>query len=114
MVVSHTQVADTALLEEIRLTFGLSKSKLADLFRRRPQTVAEWYTRGIPPELHATAERLADLARVFQRNIITSRIAEVVTTPDAWLGNKTILEVLEADGVDPIYSYLARLFAYQG
>ncbi len=59
-------------------------------------------------------ERIADLARVFQRNIIASRIPEVVTTSDAWLGNKTLLEVLEADGVDPIYSYPARLFAYQG
>jgi len=31
-----------------------------------------------------------------------------------WLGNRTMLEVMRAEGVAPIYGYLARLFANIG
>ena len=41
-------------------------------------------------------------------------IVPIVRTPDAWLGNRTILETLRAEGVDPIYAYLGRLFNYSG
>jgi transcriptional regulator with XRE-family HTH domain len=101
-------------LELIRDAFGLSKSELADLLHRRPQSVLEWEQRGIPQEIRATVERLADLARVFKRELRPSRIPEIVRTPDAWLGGRTILDVLRADGVDPVYAYLARLFRYAG
>jgi len=62
--------------------------------------------------LRASVERLVDLARVFRRKVIASRISEVVRTRDAWLNDRTMLETLRADGVHPIYAYLARLFAY--
>ena len=62
----------------------------------------------------ASVERLVDLARLFRGRLIASRIPEIVRTPDAWLGNRTILETLRTDGVDPIYSYLGRLFNYGG
>jgi DNA-binding XRE family transcriptional regulator len=99
-------------LEEIREVFGLSRSEMADLLGRRPQSIVEWETRGIPREKRASVERLLDLAQVFRKRVIASRIPEIVRTPDAWLGNRTILETLRADGVDPIYSYLGRLFNY--
>ena len=101
-------------LEEIRDVFGLSKSELADLLGRRAQSVIEWETRGIPQEKRASVERLHDLAQLFRRRVIPSRIPEIVRTPDAWLGNRSILETLRADGVDPIYAYLGRLFNYGG
>jgi hypothetical protein len=44
--------------------------------------------------------------------VIASRIPEIVRTPDAWLGGRTLLETLCADGVDPVYAYLGRLFCY--
>lgn len=103
-----------AELTEIRQVFGLSKAELADLLGRRAQSVVEWETRGIPNDRRASVERLLDLARVFQKRVIASRIPEVVRTPDAWLGNRTILETLRAEGVDPIYAYLGRLFNYSG
>ncbi len=50
----------------------------------------------------------------FRDRVKASRIPEVVRTPDSWLGNRTILETLRADGPDPIYTYLGRLFSYSG
>jgi DNA-binding XRE family transcriptional regulator len=103
-----------AELEELRSTFGLSQSQLADLLGRRAQSIHEWESRGIPQEKRASVERLVDLARLFRRRVSASRIPQVVRTPDDWLGGKTILETLRTDGVDPIYAYLARLFSYRG
>ena len=101
-------------LEEIREVFGLSRAELADLLGRRAQSVLEWETRGIPRDKRATVERLLDLAHVFSERLIASRIPEIVRTPDAWLGGRTILEVMRTEGVDPIYTYLGRLFTYGG
>ena len=101
-------------LEEIREIFGLTRSEVADLLGRRAQSIIEWETRGIPREKRASVERLLDLAQIFQSRVIASRIPEIVRTPDAWLGNQTILETLRTDGVDPIYTYLGRLFNYSG
>ena len=100
----------TELLDEIREVFGLSESELADLFRVRRPSVAAWRETGIPQTRRATAERLLDLARVFAREVIPSRIPEIVRTPDAWLGDRSVLEVLGSEG--PVYAYLHRLFSY--
>ena len=101
-------------LQEIREVFGLTKSEMADLLGRRAQSIIEWESRGVPREKRASVERLLDLARLFRRRVIASRIPEIVRTPDSWLGNRTILETLRVDGVDPIYAYLGRLFNYGG
>ncbi len=101
-------------LEDIREVFGLSKAEVADLLGRRPQSLIEWETRGIPPDRRASVERLLDLAHLFRRRVIASRIPEIVRMPDSWLGGRSILETLRADGVDPIYAYLGRLFNYGG
>jgi DNA-binding XRE family transcriptional regulator len=101
-------------LQEIRDVFGLSRAEMADLLGRRAQSIVEWETRGVPREKRASVERLLDLAQLFRRRVIASRIPEIVRTPDAWLGNRTILETLRIDGVDPIYGYLGRLFHYGG
>jgi DNA-binding XRE family transcriptional regulator len=101
-------------LEEIQEVFGLTRAEMADLLGRRAQSIIEWETRGIPRERRASVERLLDLAQLFRRRVIASRIPEIVRTPDAWLGNRTILETLRIDGVDPIYAYLGRLFNYGG
>lgn len=101
-----------AELGEIRETFALSNTELAALFHRTASSLAEWELRGIPKDRRATAERLVGIARVFRRNVIASRIPEIVRTADDWLGQRTILQVLATDGVDPVYTYLARLFAY--
>lgn len=113
VVITSTPTASSEL-DEIRDTFGLTKAEVADLLGRRAQSIAEWETRGIPADMRASVERLVDLAHVFRKRVIASRIPQIVRTPDAWLGNRTILQTLRADGVDPIYAYLGRLFAYGG
>jgi len=101
-------------LSEIRETFGLSKNELADLLRRRASSITEWEHRGIPRDRQASVDRLVDLARIFRKRLIASRIPEIVRTPDDWLGGRTMLQALAQEGVDPIYAYLARLFSYSG
>ncbi len=101
-------------LQQIREVFGLTRSELADLLGRRAQSLIKWETRGVPRQKRACVERLLDLAQLFRRRVIASRIPEIVRTPDSWLGNRTILETLRFDGVDPIYAYLGRLFNYGG
>ncbi len=100
------------LLDEIREVFGLSESELADLFRVRRPSLTAWRSVGIPQGRLATAERLQGLARVFERELVPSRIPEIVRTPDDWLGGRTVLDVLASEGPDPVYGYLGRLFAY--
>lgn len=106
--------ATASQLQEIRDTFGLTKNELADLLHRRASSITEWEHRGIPRERQASVERLVDLARIFRARLIPSRIAEVVRTPDDWLGGRTMLQTLAQEGVDPVYAYLARLFSYGG
>ena len=106
--------ATVSELDEIREVFGLTRSEMADLLGRRAQSISEWEMRGIPREKRASVERLLDLAQLFRKRVKPSRIPEIVRTPDAWLGDKTILETLRTDGVDPIYAYLGRLFSYSG
>ena len=105
---------DARELDEIRTILGLSQSELADLFGVRQPSLAEWRTRGVPATRRASVERLAELARLLKRELIPSRIPEIVRTPDAWLGGRTILETIRSQGPAPIYGYLNRLFAYQG
>jgi transcriptional regulator with XRE-family HTH domain len=109
-----TTTAALPELAEIRKTFGLSKNELADLLHRRASSITEWEHRGIPLDRQASVDRLIELARVFSARVIASRIPEIVRTPDDWLGGRTMLQTLAQEGVDPIYSYLARLFSYNG
>lgn len=99
-------------LDETRQILGLSQAELADLFGVRQPSLAEWRTRGVPAARLASVERLHEFALVLQREVIPSRIPEIVRTPDEWLGGRSILEVVRAEGVEPVYGYLARLFAY--
>jgi len=101
-------------LTQIRQTFGLSEAELASLFNVRRTSVSGWRERGIPQSRRASVERVRDLALVMQREVIASRIPEIVRTPDAWLDNRTILQTIRNEGAEAIYAYLHRLFAYEG
>lgn len=50
-------------LGETRAIMGLSQSQLADLFRIRQSSLAEWRTRDVPMTRRAPVERLAELVR---------------------------------------------------
>ena len=108
------RAAHDAPLDDIRRIFGLSEAELGDLFAVRRQSIEDWRKRGVPPSRRATLDHSADLARALERELIAAHIPQVVRTRDAWLGNKNILETLEASGVEKVYGYLHRLFAYTG
>jgi len=103
-----------AMLDEIERTLGLKETELADLFGVRRPSVSGWREAGIPRTRQASVERLLDLARVLAREVKESRIPQVVRTKDEWLENRSILETIALRGVEPVYGYLRRLFAYQG
>jgi transcriptional regulator with XRE-family HTH domain len=111
---TRTLSPDARALDEISRILGLSQSELADLFHVRQPSLAQWRSSGIPAARRASVERLFKFARLLNRELIASRIPEIVRTPDDWLDGRTILETIRQGGVEPMYGYLNRLFAYQG
>lgn len=101
-------------LTQIRDTFGLSEAELAELFNVQRTSVIGWREHGIPQSRQASVERVHDLALVLQREVIPSRIPEIVRTHDAWLDDRTILQTIRNEGAEAVYAYLHRLFAYGG
>jgi transcriptional regulator with XRE-family HTH domain len=105
----------TLEIDEIAQTqaiLGLTQSELADLFGVRQPSLASWRTGGIPATRRATVERLYELALVLKTELTPSRIPQIIRTRDAWLGDRSVLDVIRDEGVGPIYGYLARLFNY--
>ena len=103
-----------AMLDAIRQILGLSESDLADLFHVRAPSIYGWREAGIPDARRASVERILDLATVLRRELKATRIAQIVRTPDDWLGGKTILETIRDEGPEAVYAYLHRLFSYTG
>jgi len=99
-------------LDQIADVFHLTDSDIGSLFNIQRQSIIGWREHGIPQARRASVERLYDLAKVMHREIIPSRIPEIIRTKDEWLGNRTILETIRAEGPEAIYSYLKRLFSY--
>ncbi len=101
-------------LAETREILGLSQNELAELFGVRQPSLAAWLAHGVPRSRIASVERIYELSKVLDVELIRERIPEIIRTPDEWLGGRSILDVIKREGTAPIYGYLARLFAYQG
>ena len=99
-------------ITEIQEILGLTQVEVAALFGVRLPTLARWQAGDIPARRRASIDRLYEFALVLQRQFIPSRIGHIVRTPAAGLGDRTILQVIQCDGVGPIYKYLEHLFAY--
>lgn len=100
------------MLDRIRKIFDLSENDLATLLGVQRQSVTGWREHGIPAVRRASVERLSDLANVLNEQIIPSRIPEIVSTRDEWLGGRTILDTIRIEGTEAVYGYLERLFSY--
>ncbi len=109
-----TTERDAEALDQIREVMGLSEAELGDLFGVRRESIIGWRRNGIPDARRAKVASLLDLARILFRDIKPDRIPEIVRKQDDWLEHGTILETVKREGVAPIYSYLRRLFAYEG
>ncbi len=104
-------------LEEIAQTqaiLGLTQGELAELFGVSQHSLAAWRASGIPASRRPTVERLYELALVLKIELKPSRIPQIVRTRDAWLGDRSMLDVIRDEGVGPIYGYLAHLFGNAG
>jgi transcriptional regulator with XRE-family HTH domain len=108
-----TQRVDASALDEIRSTFGLSETELADLFCVSRPAIARWRENGVPVDRGADIDRVRELAQYFHRRFLPVRIPQIVRTPGRGLGNKTVLAVLRSNKIDTVYAYLESLFAYR-
>jgi len=99
-------------IDEIAKIFGLSDTALARLFDVSRQALAKWRRNGVPLSRGADVDRLLEVARVFKARLKAERIPQIVLTPAKGLGGKTVLGVLEGDGVEPVFRYLHRLYSY--
>jgi bifunctional DNA-binding transcriptional regulator/antitoxin component of YhaV-PrlF toxin-antitoxin module len=101
------------LIGEIQEIFGFSEGETAALFDVSQSTIELWRASGIPQGRLASVKRVHDLALLILKELKPSRIPEIIRAKDAWLGDRTVIEVIKAEGVAPIYRYLARLFEYK-
>ncbi len=101
-------------IDEIRQIFGLTETAFARLFRVSRQAVEKWRRHGVPAGRSADLDRTLEIARVFKERLVETRIPQIVRTPAAGLEQRTVLEVLEAEGAEPIYRYLHELYSYAG
>ena len=72
-----------------------------------------WRSSGIPIRRRRRVECLYKVALILQLELKPSRISKIVRTPDTWLGNRSILQVIRSEGAGPICGYLKHLFAYE-
>ena len=100
-------------LAEAQRILGLTQSETADIFKVRRATLARWQAEHVPVRRRATVERFYEFALVLRHEFLPSRIARIMRTPAAGLGERSILQVIQNEGVGPIYDYLERLFAYE-
>jgi transcriptional regulator with XRE-family HTH domain len=100
------------MITEIREILGLSQAEIASLLSVAESTITSWSTGMVPGRYHSSIERIHGLALVLLKEIKPSRIPESVRRKESWLEDRSIIDVITADGVAPIYAYLNRLFEY--
>jgi transcriptional regulator with XRE-family HTH domain len=105
---------NTRAIDEIRLVFGLSVTRVARLFGVSRQAVDKWRLAGVPASRMADVDRVLEIAQVFKKRLKAERIPQIVATPAKGLDGSTVLEVLESRGPDPIFRYLHALYSYAG
>ncbi|MDP9025420.1 MAG: hypothetical protein M3N13_08610 [Candidatus Eremiobacteraeota bacterium] len=90
----------------------MSTADVASLFHVTRPAVQQWRSNGVPVTRAADVDRVRELTEVFLRKFVPARVPQIVRTPGKGLGDKSVLEVIAAAGVEPVYAYLERLFAY--
>ncbi len=101
-------------IDEIRQILGLSETAFARLFGVSRQAVEKWRLHGVPPGRSADLDRCLEIAGALKARLIEARIPQIVRTPAPALGGRTVLDVLQADGPEPVYRYLHQLYSYAG
>ena len=106
---------DRKRLEEVRSLLGLSSDELAAMLGVPAESIAQRGVIGTHEHIHETLEIVHGITQILAVHIRQDRLSAVVRRNDAWLGDRSILEVLTCDpvhGADEIWDYLDRLFSY--
>jgi hypothetical protein len=99
-------------LVRIRGTLGLTQNELAGIFGVRRQAVDQWSDRNVPMKRVGDIDRLYEITLELAKRIKRQRLPQVVRGPLPILADRSILETLAGDGVDPIYELIRRWDSY--
>jgi hypothetical protein len=103
-------VAD--MISEIRKIFDLSEAQMAALADDSDSTAQCSSTKAGSCICSCRVRRVHALAVLLVVELKPNAIPRVVRKKESWLQDRSILEVLTAEGVAPVYAYLKRLFNY--
>jgi len=109
----YAERQESMALQRIQTILGLNQTQTGKLFGVTRQAVAQWRVRGVPNERLADISRVEDIANLLDRKLLPERIPQIIRTPSRGLGGRTILQVLQTDGTEPIRDYVETLLSYR-
>jgi hypothetical protein len=90
-------IKTASLLDEIQDAFELSNVELGQLFGVSRQAIGEWRRRGVPGSRQEKAATVAAVADLLAHRLKPERIPGIARRPARAYGNRTMLEMIEAD-----------------
>jgi predicted transcriptional regulator len=100
------------LIMEIRNIFGLSQAEIAALLGVRDAVISSWLSEAVPSRYDSDIRDIHRLAVLLLTQLIPSSIPAIIRKNEPWLKGHSILDMIKAEGAEPIYIYLDRLFEY--
>ncbi len=97
-------------LERIQEIFGLSTTKIADLFGVTRQALDQWRTVAIPASRQEKLATVGSIADLLDSNLKTGRIPGVVRRPAAGYGGRSMLDMITEDRQDEVLSRVRASF----
>lgn len=96
----------------IKDLFQLSSAELGELFGGvRRQAIDQWLEGGVPTDRVADVDRVAQVATTLGTIFKKQRLPAIVKEPMHGLDNRSIYEVLKAEGVAPVQELFHMLGA---
>jgi transcriptional regulator with XRE-family HTH domain len=99
-------------LDAIRTTLQLTGAELADLFGVSRQAVEQWMGHRVPTERAADIDRLAEVTEELAKRFKAQRLPAIARGPLPLLDDRSILETLTTQGVQPLYEFFRRWASY--
>jgi hypothetical protein len=87
--------------------------ELGQLFHVEPPSIHMWRKQGIPATHRASVEQLVQLVHILERKFFPPTLPQVVRAQSAWLGNRSMLQTIQWDGVESIHHYLYRFLGHE-
>lgn len=103
---------NAAALARVLGVWDLNQSDAARLFGVTRQAVSKWLADGVPPDRAVTVADLAAATDLLVRHLKRERIPAVVRRRAANLGDRSLLELLEASGSRPVLDACREMFEF--